>query len=126
MGYRLFDNSEQPLKYQLSMVFKNQVDDILKLAQGIDNRQVVPHTEAKSISAEETFPADIKEKDILLAILQHQVEEVSQRLRAEKFQCRTITLKFRYGDFRTITRSLTMGKPHKYNSNTFTGSTAPV
>ena len=97
--------------YILSMVFKNQVDDILKLAQGIDNRQVVPHTEAKSISCEETFPTDIKEKEVLLGVLQTQVEEVSQRLRAEKLQCRTLTLKIRYGDFRTITRSLTMDKP---------------
>ena len=98
-------------KYQLSMIFKNQADDILRLAQGIDNRKVEPHTEAKSISAEETFPADIKEKGFLLSILQNQVEEVSQRLRAEKLECRTITLKIRYGDFRTITRSLTMDHP---------------
>jgi DNA polymerase-4 len=98
-------------KYKLSMVFKNQVDDIIRLAQGIDNRQVVPHTEAKSLSAEETFSTDIKEKEFLLSILQNQVEEVSQRLRAEKLQCRTITLKLRYGDFRTLTRSYTMDKP---------------
>ncbi|MFH1615749.1 MAG: DNA polymerase IV [Planctomycetota bacterium] len=91
----------------LSTVLKNQVDDILKLAQGIDNREVEPYTEAKSISSEETFPDDIKEKEVLLGVLQNQVEEVSQRLRAEKLQCRTITLKLRYGDFRTITRSNT-------------------
>lgn len=98
-------------KYKLSIIFKKQADDILKLTQGIDNRKVEPYTEAKSISAEETFATDTKEKDILLSVLQNQVEEVSQRLRAEKLQCRTITLKIRYGDFRTITRSMTMDKP---------------
>jgi len=98
-------------RYKLSMIFKNQADEILKLAQGIDNRKVETHTETKSISAEETFPVDIKEKDILLNILQNQVEEIAQRLRAEKLQCRTITLKIRYGDFRTITRSFTMDRP---------------
>ncbi len=98
-------------KYKLSTIFKNQVDDIIKLAQGIDNRKVESYTDAKSISAEETFSNDIREKDILLNILQNQVDEVSQRLRAEKVECRTITLKFRYGDFRTITRSLTLDKP---------------
>jgi len=98
-------------RYKLSMVFGNQTDDILNLAQGIDNRPVEPHTKAKSISAEETFPTDIKDKDILMSILIHQVEEVSQRLRAEKLQCQTITLKFRYGDFKTITRSFSMNKP---------------
>lgn len=98
-------------RYKLSMVFRNQVDEILKLAQGIDNRKVEPDAQAKSISAEETFPTDISEKDVLLTILQHQVEEVAQRLRAEKLQCRTITLKLRYGDFKTVTRSFTMDRP---------------
>ncbi len=98
-------------KYKLSMIFKNQADDILKLAQGIDNRKVEPHTEAKSISAEKTFPADISEKEVLLAILHDQVEEVAQRLRAEKLHCRTIMLKFRYGDFKTATRSFTLDRP---------------
>jgi DNA polymerase-4 len=91
----------------LSKVFKNQAEDILRLAQGIDDREVETVHETKSISAEETFSTDIDDKDILLSVLQSQVEEVSQRLRAEKLQCRTITLKLRYGDFRTITRSST-------------------
>ncbi|MEN6307365.1 MAG: DNA polymerase IV [Anaerohalosphaeraceae bacterium] len=98
-------------RYQLSMVFGNQVDDVLRLAQGIDDRPVETHHETKSISAEETFPTDIGDKQILLGILIHQVEEVSQRLRAENLQCRTLTLKFRYGDFRTISRSFTMDHP---------------
>jgi DNA polymerase IV len=98
-------------RYKLSMVFGNQIEDILRLAQGIDHRCVEPHAEAKSISAEETFPADIRDKHVLTSILIHQVEEVSQRLRAEKLLARTITLKFRYGDFRTTTRSVTMDYP---------------
>ena len=98
-------------RYKLSMVFGNQTEDILKLAQGIDNRPVETQTEAKSISAEETFPTDIKDKDVLMAVLIHQIEEVSGRLRAEGLECKTITLKFRYGDFRTITRSSSIDKP---------------
>ena len=95
----------------LSLVFQNQTDDILKLAQGIDNRQVETDTDAKSISAEEAFSIDITDKESLLRLLQNQVEQVSQRLRAQNLQARTITLKLRYGDFRTITRSSTMDKP---------------
>jgi DNA polymerase-4 len=98
-------------RYKLSMVFGNQVEDILNLAQGIDNRKVQSCTEAKSISAEETFAVDIQDKTALIGVLHNQVEEVAQRLRAEKLQAKTITLKIRYGDFRTITRSLTMDKP---------------
>lgn len=98
-------------RYKLSMVFGNQTDDILQLAQGNDNRPVEPYTEAKSISTEETFPSDIREKEVLAAIMLHQIEEVAQRLRSEGLQCRTINLKIRYGDFRTITRSSAMDKP---------------
>jgi DNA polymerase-4 len=97
--------------YKLSMVFGNQVDDILRLAQGVDDRKVESYSEAKSISAEETFSTDIQDREALMGVLLNQVEEISQRLRAEKLQCRTITLKIRYGDFRTITRSYTMDAP---------------
>ena len=98
-------------RYKVSMVFGNQTDDILRLTQGIDDRAVEPHVKAKSISAEETFPTDIQDKEVLLGILVHQVEEVAQRLRSEKLQARTITLRIRYGNFKTITRSMTMDKP---------------
>ncbi len=95
---------------KLVRILGNQTEEILQLARGIDHRPVVSQTEAKSLSAEETFANDIDDKETLKQILVHQVEEVSQRLRAEKLQCRTITLKFRYDDFRTITRSVTLNQ----------------
>ncbi len=92
-------------------VFKNQTDSVLRLAQGIDDRPVEPKHTAKSISSEETFSTDIQDKNVLLQVLFHQVEEVAQSLRAERIQARTITLKIRYRDFRTITRSSTIEQP---------------
>ena len=77
------------------------------MAQGIDNRQVESGREAKSISSEQTFVVDITDRDILLDVLIHQVEDVAQRLRLNDLEARTITLKLRYGDFRTVTRSCT-------------------
>jgi DNA polymerase-4 len=62
-------------------------------------------------STEETFPKDIQDKGTLLGVLLHQVEEVSSRLRAEKLEARTITLKIRSADFRTLTRSSTLENP---------------
>ena len=97
-------------KETLKLVFKNRVDEILQLACGIDYRPVVTDSEAKSFSAENTFAKNIADRDTLLAVLQEQVEEVSQRLRAEHLQARTITMKFRYGDFQTVTRSVTLDK----------------
>ncbi len=92
----------------LKSYFGNQAQDILNLCYGIDNREVESIRDAKSISAEETFPKDIIDKTVLLNVLHNQVEEVSQRLRAENLEGRTITLKFRYTDFKTITRSLSL------------------
>ena len=95
----------------LYAIFKDQTPHILRLAQGIDNRQVESNREAKSISSEQTFAADITDKDILLGVLLNQVEDVAQRLRANDLEARTITLKLRYDDFRTVTRSTTFACP---------------
>mgnify|MGYP006301621019 FL=1 len=77
----------------------------MRLARGIDNREVETEHETKSISAEETFSSDKANKEFLLSVLRSQVEEVAQQLRAKKLEARTITLKIRYGNFRTVTRS---------------------
>ncbi|MCD6393665.1 MAG: DNA polymerase IV [Planctomycetes bacterium] len=88
----------------------NQTGGILRLAHGIDDREVESIHVAKSISSEETFAVDIDDKDVLLGVLLGQVQEVAQRLRKGKFEAKTITLKLRYGDFKTVTRSSTFSK----------------
>ncbi|MFB0521050.1 MAG: DNA polymerase IV [Desulfatiglandales bacterium] len=95
----------------LRSIFGDQTPHMLRLAQGIDNREVESSREAKSISSEQTFATDITDKDILLNVLLNQVEDVAQRLRTDNLKARTITLKFRYDDFRTITRSNTFDHP---------------
>jgi len=95
----------------LRTIFGDQTSHVLQLAQGIDNREVESAREAKSISSEQTFATDIIDKDILLNILLHQVENVAQRLRLSELEARTITLKLRYGNFRTMTRSSTFERP---------------
>jgi DNA polymerase-4 len=95
----------------LRSVFGDQTPHVLRLAQGIDNREVESSREAKSISSEQTFATDISDKDILLDVLLHQVEDVAQRLRLNDLEAKTITLKLRYDDFRTITRSSTFDQP---------------
>lgn len=81
------------------------------LARGVDDRPVVPHEPAKQVSAEETFdrdldaPADIKREILRLA------ERVAGRLRASGLSARTVTLKVRFANFSTITRSRTLDAP---------------
>jgi len=92
-------------------ILGDQTPHMLRLAQGIDNREVESSREAKSISSEQTFAADITDKDILLGVLLNQVEDVAQRIRTNNLEARTITLKLRYDDFRTVTRSITFDCP---------------
>jgi len=75
-------------------------------ANGIDNRELEPPGRAKSISRETTFAADTSDKTFLQAVLQYLCERVGAELREEAKHARTITLKLRYSDFETITRSL--------------------
>jgi DNA polymerase-4 len=95
----------------LQSIFGDQTPNMLKLAQGIDDREIESSREAKSISSEETFDIDITDKEILLGVLLKQVEDVAQRLRTNDLEARTITLKLRYDDFRTVTRRTTFDSP---------------
>lgn len=79
-----------------------------RLAHGIDDRQVVPSHEAKSISHETTFAKDLTDRDYLLAHLLHLTEQVAARLRDSQLRGRTVQLKVRFEDFQTITRSATL------------------
>ena len=82
-----------------------------RLAHGLDDGRVVPDREAKSISNETTFAEDIADLDVLRAILVGLVEQVARRLRFHGLQGRTVELKVRFADFKTITRSSTLAEP---------------
>ncbi|GAB5402446.1 MAG: DNA polymerase IV [Aureliella sp.] len=79
-----------------------------RLAHGIDSRLVSNKREAKTLSHESTFHQDIEERSILLARLVELCESVAARLRARQLQGRTVTIKIRFADFSTITRSQTI------------------
>ena len=78
-----------------------------ELARGVDERPVEPFAPPKSMGAEETFGADHRDVDRLRATLRSQAERVARELRADGYAGRTVTLKLRFTDFSTITRSHT-------------------
>jgi DNA polymerase-4 len=82
-----------------------------RLAHGRDDRPVDPSSERKSVSAEQTFDADIADRHTLLAILRHLSEKVSTRLKASGLSGRTVTLKLKTADFRTLTRAERLDVP---------------
>lgn len=79
-----------------------------ELAQGHDPRRVEPERESKSCGAETTFEKDILNPDELVRYIDDLAEEVSDDLRELGRPGKTITLKLKYSDFQSITRSRTL------------------
>ncbi|MDA7977311.1 MAG: DNA polymerase IV [Pirellulales bacterium] len=81
------------------------------LSLGVDHRAVTPDAEAKSISHETTFAVDIADRDVLRNWLLELTIQVARRLRRYDLRGRTVGLKVRFADFRTITRSHSLAQP---------------
>lgn len=94
-----------------SAVGAGTADRLSLLARGIDDRPVQPDVEPKSISHEETFVHDVSDPEGLRVHLVRQADGVGSRLRNHGLVARTVHLKLRYHDFRTVTRSHTLDEP---------------
>ena len=82
-----------------------------RLAQGLDDRPILPDRETKSVSVEDTFEIDITDPALLTSISDRMAYRVAERLRAASMSGRTVTLKVRHHDFSTLTRSQTLAGP---------------
>ena len=105
------DLAEVPLSSLVNAVGSSHGRHLHDLACGIDDRPVVPSRGVKSIGHEETFPHDLTDRDELEGVLVRQADAVASRLRAHGLVARTVVLKLRYGDFTTLTRSVTSPQP---------------
>ena len=84
-------------------------------ANGIDNRKVELPGTAKSISRETTFREDTNNSEFLKSTLRYLGEKVGADLRRREKRAKCVTLKIRFSDFTTSTRSQTLQQP--FNSN---------
>ena len=98
---------QQPLD-ALQYRFGKFGKQLWNLAQGIDPRKVITDSRAKSISNETTFAVDISERSLLRNSLLELTEQVAFRLRQQGFYARTVQIKLRFSDFKTITRSTSL------------------
>lgn len=80
-----------------------------ELAWARDPRPVEPVREPKSVGHEETFAVDLVDRADLHREVVRQADAVAARLRASSLAGRTVTIKVRFNDFATITRSRTLG-----------------
>ncbi len=79
-----------------------------QVAQGIDNRPVVPHRPRKSVGTETTFSQDYSDAALLTEKLMELAQSVSKRLSSSGGTPKTITIKIKFANFSQITRSKTV------------------
>ncbi|WP_144877561.1 DNA polymerase IV [Microbacterium sp. 1.5R] len=82
-----------------------------QLARGEDARAVETERVEKSIGHEETFETDITDREFLKAELLRLADRVAARLRKAEWETGTVSIKIRFDDFRTLTRSQTLPEP---------------
>jgi len=84
---------------------------LYELAWGRDYRDVITEQSEKSISASETFDTDLDDQESILKEILRLTEKSSERMRAKGYAANTISIKVRFADFSTITRSKTLDLP---------------
>jgi DNA polymerase-4 len=89
----------------------NLADWLARLAQGDDPRPVRPDRPWKSRSAETTYAEDLEELREMRAEIERLARRVAAMLEKKNLCARTVTIKVRYPDFTTVTRSHTADAP---------------
>jgi len=85
------------------------------VVRGIDDRPVVSYRECKSIGAERTYETDVYDIDEVKERLAKVMDIMWRRSEEKNRAGKTVTLKLRFSDFRTITRSRSQVKPFSYD-----------
>ncbi len=84
---------------------------IWHLSRGIDAREVHTGRAEKSVGHEETFHTDISDTRTLHVELRRLADRVGARLRTQQYEAATISIKVRFSDFTTLSRSRTLPEP---------------
>ncbi len=83
----------------------SQADWLRRLADGVDERAVEPHRATKSCGSENTFTEDLTDINEMKQEVDEMARNAAEWLARKDLVCRTVTIKVRYDDFTTITRS---------------------
>ncbi|WP_222928261.1 DNA polymerase IV [Cellulomonas telluris] len=105
------DLRRQPLDTLTMTLGEANGSHLFLMARGLDDRPVSVSGERKSAGAERTFAHDLAGRDVVLAAVDDVVDEALQRLERHGGATRTVVAKVRYGDFSTVTRSVTFPHP---------------
>jgi DNA polymerase-4 len=86
-------------------------DGLRRLSMGDDPREVCPDRPTKSVSAESTYAEDLIDADVVRGEMEGMARSVAADLEGKRLTARTVTIKVRYSDFTTVTRSHTAEPP---------------
>ena len=84
---------------------------LYEASRGIDDSPLVMHWEPKSISRETTFQSDTDHWQTIARNLADLTRETVAELREREYKCKNVTVKIRFSDFKTHTRTTTLGTP---------------
>ena len=98
-------------EHQLAKTVGSLAGWLKRLAYGDDPREVKPNRPWKSLSTETTYPEDLERCAEMRAEVERLAGRVAASLEKKKLLARTVTLKLRYADFTTVTRSHTAAAP---------------
>lgn len=104
-GFRLVRDLRERSPADLAKLLGRDGQRLARLSRGEDHRSVEPQREAKSVSAETTFNADMARMDELEPVLWRLCERVSSRLKTSSLATRSVVLKLKDGGFRLSTRT---------------------
>jgi DNA polymerase IV len=96
---------------KLKSAVGSYAETLRRMAFGDDPREVNPNSERKSIGCENTFAEDLKDIEEIRREVDALARQTAKALARRELFARTITLKLRYSDFETITRSHTEDPP---------------
>jgi DNA polymerase-4 len=105
------DIADTPSKALVSMLGPGAAGHLHALANNLDPRPVVRTHKAKSLSAQSAMRPEIRSMEDLLPVLQRLTDRVATRLRKKHRSARTVTIKVRFGDLSSVTRSVTVSTP---------------
>ena len=107
--FRGFDLKERPLEFLVEHFGKSGAH-YYNIVRGIHNSPVKPNRTRKSLGAERTFSENISSELFMKERLEQIAEEIEKRLSKTEVAGKTVTLKIKYRDFKTQTRSKTLNQ----------------
>jgi DNA polymerase-4 len=106
MGVQKVYTLQEMPQQLLESTFGKQGISMWERANGIDLSPIVPYTERKSLSSENTFEKDTMDVEMLQSMLVAMTEDLCFKMRKENFLTGCVAVKIRYSDFNTHTQQI--------------------